>query len=142
MLRTRVITGSILGGLLLLGLFLLQRRGSERIGTYFGPVMAVWFLALALAGLMQIIQAPYVLAALNPVQALAFFGHHGVPGFFVLGSVFLALTGAGRALQHQIGSRHARGVFRRCGSWPRASPIRCWGSSSSPRWRRPFWARR
>ncbi len=78
----------------LLGLFLLQRRGSERIGTYFGPVMAVWFLALALAGLMQIIQAPYVLAALNPVQALAFFGHHGVPGFFVLGSVFLALTGA------------------------------------------------
>jgi KUP system potassium uptake protein len=78
----------------LLGLFLLQRRGSERIGTYFGPVMAVWFLALALAGLMQIIQAPYVLAALNPVHALAFFGHHGMPGFFVLGSVFLALTGA------------------------------------------------
>jgi KUP system potassium uptake protein len=78
----------------LLGLFLLQRRGSERIGTYFGPVMAVWFLALALAGLMQIIQAPYVLAALNPLHALAFFGHHGVPGFFVLGSVFLALTGA------------------------------------------------
>ena len=78
----------------LLGLFLLQRRGSERIGTYFGPVMAVWFLALALAGLMQIIQAPYVLAALNPLHALAFFGHHGIPGFFVLGSVFLALTGA------------------------------------------------
>ena len=51
----------------LLGLFLLQRRGSEHIGTYFGPVMAVWFLALALAGLVQIIQAPYVLAALNPV---------------------------------------------------------------------------
>ncbi|MBV9630059.1 MAG: potassium transporter Kup [Xanthobacteraceae bacterium] len=78
----------------LLGLFLLQRRGSERIGAYFGPVMAVWFLALALAGLMQIIQAPNVLAALNPLHALAFFGHHGMPGFFVLGSVFLALTGA------------------------------------------------
>jgi KUP system potassium uptake protein len=78
----------------LLGLFLLQRRGSERIGTYFGPVMAVWFLALALAGLMQIIQAPNVLAALNPLHAVAFFGHHGIPGFFVLGSVFLALTGA------------------------------------------------
>ena len=78
----------------LLGLFLLQRRGSERIGTYFGPVMAVWFLALALAGLMQIIQAPYVLAALNPLHAVAFFGHHGIPGFLVLGSVFLALTGA------------------------------------------------
>jgi KUP system potassium uptake protein len=78
----------------LLGLFLLQRSGSERIGRYFGPVMGLWFLALAISGLLQIIQRPYVLAALNPSHALSFLTVHGATGFVALGSVFLALTGA------------------------------------------------
>jgi KUP system potassium uptake protein len=78
----------------LLGLFLLQRNGSERIGRYFGPVMTLWFLALAISGLAQIIQRPYVFAALNPAHALNFLGVHGATGFVALGSVFLALTGA------------------------------------------------
>jgi KUP system potassium uptake protein len=78
----------------LLGLFLLQRSGSERIGRYFGPVMGLWFLALAVSGLLQIIQRPYVLAALNPAHALSFLTVHGATGFVALGSVFLALTGA------------------------------------------------
>jgi KUP system potassium uptake protein len=78
----------------LLGLFLLQRSGSERIGRYFGPVMGLWFLALAISGLVQIIQSPSVLAALNPVHALNFLALHGATGFVALGSVFLALTGA------------------------------------------------
>ena len=78
----------------LLGLFLLQRSGSDRIGRYFGPVMGLWFLGLAISGLVQIIQSPSVLAALNPVHALSFLAQHGATGFVALGSVFLALTGA------------------------------------------------
>jgi KUP system potassium uptake protein len=78
----------------LLGLFLLQRRGSEQIGRYFGPVMSLWFLTLGISGAVQIIQSPYVLAALNPAHAVSFLAVHGATGFIALGSVFLALTGA------------------------------------------------
>ena len=80
--------------LVLVGLFFLQSRGSERIGTYFGPIMALWFAAIAVAGLVQVVQAPGVLAALNPVNGLRFIVSHGWVGFVALGSVFLALTGA------------------------------------------------
>src|ERR1700728_198728 len=80
--------------LVLVGLFILQSRGSERIGALFGPVMVLWFVVLAIAGLLQIVQTPSVLAALNPVHAFRFLGSHGWPGFLALGSVFLALTGA------------------------------------------------
>ena len=83
-----------IAAVVLLGLFLLQSRGSERIGAYFGPVMALWFAALAIAGLLQVVQAPGVLAALNPVHGLRFLAAHGWAGFLALGSVFLALTGA------------------------------------------------
>jgi KUP system potassium uptake protein len=78
----------------LMGLFIVQSRGSERIGAFFGPLMAVWFAALAIAGFLQVVQAPAVLAALNPVHGLRFLATHGWTGFFALGSVFLALTGA------------------------------------------------
>ncbi len=78
----------------LVALFVVQSRGSERIGAFFGPIMAVWFVALALAGLLQVIQAPGVLAALNPLHGLRFLATHGGTGFLALGSVFLALTGA------------------------------------------------
>jgi KUP system potassium uptake protein len=94
----------------LVGLFVLQSRGSARIGAYFGPVMAVWFAALAIAGLLQVIQAPAVLAALNPVYALRFLASHGWPGFLALGSVFLALTGA-EALYADMG-HFGRGPIR------------------------------
>jgi len=80
--------------LVLVGLFILQSRGSERIGALFGPVMVLWFVVLAIAGLLQVVQTPRVLAALNPVHAFRFLGSHGWPGFLALGSVFLALTGA------------------------------------------------
>ncbi|MBV9978244.1 MAG: potassium transporter Kup [Hyphomicrobiales bacterium] len=75
-------------------LFVLQRRGSERIGAFFGPVMVLWFSVLAVAGLIQMGLAPGVLAAVNPVYAFRFLSAHGSTGFFALGSVFLALTGA------------------------------------------------
>ncbi len=78
----------------LLGLFLVQRSGSGRIGRSFGLVMALWFLTLAISGLLQVVERPYVLAALNPAHALGFVTTHGWTGFIALGSVFLALTGA------------------------------------------------
>ncbi len=80
--------------IVLIGLFIVQSRGSERIGTFFAPIMTVWFAALAIAGFLQVIQAPAVLAALNPIHGLRFLATHGWTGFFALGSVFLALTGA------------------------------------------------
>jgi KUP system potassium uptake protein len=80
--------------LILIGLFFMQRWGSQSIGAYFGPVMVLWFGALAVAGVYQLIQEPGVLAALNPVHGLRFLAAHGWGGFLALGSVFLALTGA------------------------------------------------
>ena len=78
----------------LVGLFAMQSRGSARIGMLFGPVMSVWFAALALAGLWQVVQMPAVFAALDPSHGLRFLFGHGWTSFLALGSVFLALTGA------------------------------------------------
>ena len=94
----------------LVGLFVVQSRGSERIGQYFGPVMAVWFLLLGVGGLVQVVQNVGVLAALNPIYALRFLFGHGWIGFFALGSVFLALTGA-EALYADMG-HFGRGPIR------------------------------
>jgi KUP system potassium uptake protein len=78
----------------LVGLFVVQSLGSERIGAFFGPVMAAWFAMLAVSGLVQVIHQPGVLAAFNPVHAVSFLFGHGWIGFLTLGSVFLAMTGA------------------------------------------------
>lgn len=94
----------------LVGLFVVQSRGSEKIGAYFGPVMAVWFTVLALGGVLQIVAAPGVLAALNPVYAVEFLTGHGWIGFLALGSVFLAMTGA-EALYADMG-HFGRGPIR------------------------------
>jgi KUP system potassium uptake protein len=94
----------------LVGLFVVQSRGSERIGAYFGPIMAVWFAVLAVAGLVQVVRDPAVLAALNPVRALSFLAGHGRIGYLALGSVFLALTGA-EALYADMG-HFGRGPIR------------------------------
>ena len=99
-----------LAAVVLLGLFLVQSRGSERIGAYFGPVMALWFVALAVAGLLQVVQGPGVLAALSPTHAVRFLASHGWAGFLALGSVFLALTGA-EALYADMG-HFGRGPIR------------------------------
>ena len=78
----------------LVGFFVVQSRGSDRIGALFGPIMAVWFTVLAISGLLQVVREPIVLEAFNPVHAISFLGAHGLIGFLVMGSVFLALTGA------------------------------------------------
>jgi len=79
---------------ILLVLFAVQSQGTARIGQAFGPIMFVWFVAMALMGISGIVQHPGVLAALNPQYGLAFLFSHGVSGFLVLGGVFLCVTGA------------------------------------------------
>ena len=78
----------------LIALFAVQARGTARIAAFFGPVMVVWFLALAALGLWHIAGAPQVLAALSPTYAVSFVAQHGLVGLLVLGSVFLTVTGA------------------------------------------------
>ena len=80
---------------ILVALFLVQRKGTEFIGNIFGPVMLVWFVAISLLGLLGIMRAPGILAAISPHYAVAYVVHAG-PGiaFAVLGAAFLALTGA------------------------------------------------
>jgi KUP system potassium uptake protein len=79
---------------LLVGLFAVQRHGTGRVGSLFGPVMVVWFSVLAILGAMHIVRNPTVLLALNPLHALEVFIDSPARGFVVLGAVFLAVTGA------------------------------------------------
>jgi KUP system potassium uptake protein len=79
---------------ILVGLFLLQSRGTGQVGNLFGPVMSVWFLAIAALGLAGIIQAPQVLQALDPAESIEFLFHHGGTGIVVLGAVVLCFSGA------------------------------------------------
>jgi KUP system potassium uptake protein len=79
---------------ILLALFAIQSQGTARIGRFFGPIMLLWFAAMALMGISGIVQHPHVFAALNPVYGLSFLFSHGAAGFLVLGAVFLCVTGA------------------------------------------------
>src|SRR5262249_51224550 len=83
-------------------LFLVQRRGTARIGGIFRPVMLVLVLFIAGAGLVEIVQSPGVLAAVNPWHAVRFFRENGFRGFEVLGAAVLAITG-GEALYADMG---------------------------------------
>jgi len=78
----------------LVGLFVMQKYGTSKIGKLFGPIMVLWFSCLALLGLINIANSPQVLAALNPIYALRYFITDPVLGFFSLGASVLALTGA------------------------------------------------
>ncbi|CAM8659028.1 Kup K+ transporter [Paracoccaceae bacterium] len=87
---------------ILLALFLLQKRGTARIARWFGPITAIWFLALGGLGIWHMLANPGVLAALNPVWAVSFLTQHSTVAFVVLGAVFLAVTG-GEALYADLG---------------------------------------
>jgi KUP system potassium uptake protein len=97
--------------LILVGLFLVQRRGTGAIGAIFGPVMLVWFMSLAIIGLPAILRRPEVLAALNPYHAVRFFLRHGLHGFLVLGAVVLCVTGS-EALYADMGHFGRRAIRR------------------------------
>jgi len=79
---------------ILLALFAIQSRGTASIGHLFGPVMLVWFAAMAVLGLVGIAKHPAVFAALNPAYGLSYLFSNGATGFLVLGAVFLCVTGA------------------------------------------------
>jgi KUP system potassium uptake protein len=78
---------------ILVGLFLIQSRGTARIGRLFGPIMVVWFATISIFGLLSIINAPGVLIAVNPLYAARLFAHEPWTAFVALGSVVLAVTG-------------------------------------------------
>jgi KUP system potassium uptake protein len=88
---------------ILVGLFLVQRKGTDYIGNIFGPVMLGWFVVIGVLGLRGIVQAPAILAAINPQHAVVFLIHAGPAiGFAVLGAAFLAVTG-GEAMYADMG---------------------------------------
>jgi KUP system potassium uptake protein len=87
---------------IIVGLFLIQRGGTARIGQLFGPIMVLWFAVLALLGLTNAIQHPAVFGAINPLYAARFFAANGWHGFLILGTVFLVVTG-GEALYADMG---------------------------------------
>mgnify|MGYP002653773611 CR=1 FL=1 len=83
-------------------LFSVQSRGTASVAAFFGPIMLVWFVVMALAGLWHVAMDPGVLAAINPVYGVRFVASHGVVGLVTLGAVFLAVTGA-EALYADLG---------------------------------------
>jgi KUP system potassium uptake protein len=95
---------------ILIVLFTTQRFGTERIGRAFGPIMLLWFLVIALLGLIAIAHRPEVLAALDPRYAVRFMMHSDGRGLMVLGGVFLCITG-GEALYADMG-HFGRGPIR------------------------------
>jgi KUP system potassium uptake protein len=95
--------------MILLAIFAVQKRGTGAVGTPFGPIMLAWFLTIGSLGVYQVAQQPQVLTALSPHHAFRYFAAHGLPGFLVLGSVVLAVTG-GEALYADMGHFGARPI--------------------------------
>ncbi|PWB51708.1 MAG: potassium transporter Kup [Candidatus Methanoperedenaceae archaeon] len=83
-------------------LFGVQKKGTEKVAGAFGPLMFIWFISLAVSGIVSIIQVPAVMKAINPYYAIAFLLQNGIPGFFVLSQVILCATG-GEALFADMG---------------------------------------
>jgi len=83
-------------------LFLFQKRGTERVAFAFGPLMALWFAALAVSGITALVEYPSILWAVNPYYGLEFLYHNGLAGFFVLSEVILCATG-GEAMYADMG---------------------------------------
>ena len=88
--------------IVLLGLFILQSLGTEKIGIVFGPIILIWFFCIAILGGIQIVDNPIVLKAINPWYAFEFFYQNGWKGYALLGGVFLVMTG-GEALYADLG---------------------------------------
>jgi len=79
---------------ILLALFLVQYRGTAKMGAIFGPICAAWFLVIGLLGLWEVLHSPGVLAAISPHWAISFCLHYQLMAFIAFGSVVLAVTGA------------------------------------------------
>ncbi|HCA88862.1 MAG: potassium transporter Kup [Legionellaceae bacterium] len=93
----------ILSAIVLMGIFGYQYKGIDKIGKAFGFIIGCWFITIGILGLIHIMRCPLVLKAFNPYYAWYFFKQNGVHGFFLLGGIFLVVTG-GEALYADIGS--------------------------------------
>jgi KUP system potassium uptake protein len=87
---------------ILIGVFAIQKHGTDRVGMLFGPVMVLWFVVIGTLGITWLVRTPVVLTAVDPRHAVVFFQEHGRHGFTVLGAVFLVVTG-GEALYADMG---------------------------------------
>jgi len=87
---------------ILLVLFAVQSRGTAKVAAFFGPITVIWFVAIAIPGIISVAADPEVLLAFNPLYGVEFLASHGVIGLFTLGAVFLAVTGA-EALYADLG---------------------------------------
>ena len=94
---------------ILVALFAIQSRGTAAIGHFFGPIMLVWFVAMAVMGIAGIVRHPSVFAALSPTYGLHYLLSNGMTGFLVLGAVFLCVTGA-EALYADMGHFGSRPI--------------------------------
>ncbi len=94
---------------ILVGLFLLQKQGTERMGGLFGPILLVWFAVIGLLGIKGIIDHPGILLAFNPAYAAAFVVNHQFGAFIALGSIVLTVTGC-EALYADMGHFGARSI--------------------------------
>lgn len=104
--RTMIVLISMVIAILL---FLVQKRGTEKVAGAFGPVTALWFVSLAVSGIVSITDAPEILGALNPVWGIQFLMHNGFTGFIVLGEIILCATG-GEALYADMGHLGSRPI--------------------------------
>jgi KUP system potassium uptake protein len=87
---------------ILLGLFMIQKKGTQFVGRLFGPVMLLWFIVIAILGVIGIVRTPAILAALSPLPAITYLSHAGPLAFAVIGGAFLAVTG-GEAFYADMG---------------------------------------
>ena len=94
---------------IIIGLFMVQNRGTAAVADWFGPIMLVWFVVMAIGGALHLGKDLSVLAALNPVHAFRFVASNGTLGLIVLGAVFLAVTGA-EALYADLGHFGSRPI--------------------------------
>lgn len=101
----------MIAGIIAIGLFAFQARGTERVAWAFGPVMVIWFIVLAGTGLMALIGAPQVLFALNPMVGINYLLSNGLAGFLILSSVILCATG-GEALYADMGHLGREPIIR------------------------------
>jgi len=92
----------LIAGVIAIGLFAIQSKGTEKVAGAFGPIMIIWFSALALLGLFYILESPVVLNALNPYWAMKFLAENKIKGFIALGEIILCATG-GEALYADMG---------------------------------------
>jgi KUP system potassium uptake protein len=92
----------LIAAMIAVGLFAIQSRGTDKVAGAFGPVMLVWFLSLAISGLISVATMPEILKSVNPYYAFQFLRDNGTAGFFVLSEVILCATG-GEALYADMG---------------------------------------